>query len=112
MILQPFIENAINHGLRYKKMKGFLSIRFFIKDNSLICRIEDNGVGRKNTEKIQSKTNKGYQSQGLKITAERLLTYNKINDANIEFSINDKIQNPSDVNEEVGTIVEIRFPEN
>jgi sensor histidine kinase YesM len=104
MILQPFIENAINHGLRYKQTKGFLSIKFFIKENFLICTIEDNGVGRRNTKKIQDETSKGYNSQGLKITAERLLTYNKINDAKIEFSNN--------LNDEVGTVVEIRFPEN
>ncbi|WP_238807073.1 PAS domain S-box protein [Emticicia aquatica] len=112
MILQPFVENAINHGLRYKLTKGFLSIRFYSELGYLICKIEDNGVGRKNAERIQTKSSKGYQSQGLKITAERLLAYNKINDANIVFSVNDKIRNAEDPNAEVGTVIEIRFPEN
>ncbi len=112
MILQPFIENAINHGLRYKHQRGILSVRFYTEQGYLICKIEDDGVGRANANKIQSKTNKGYQSQGLKITTERLITYNKINDANIVFSISDKILNPKNPNDEVGTVIEIRFPEN
>jgi PAS domain S-box-containing protein len=110
MILQPFIENAINHGLRYKKEKGLLSIKFYKEPNYLICRIEDNGVGRKNVKQIQSKSSKGYQSQGLKITAERLLTYNRINEANIVFSISDKITNPTNPSDEVGTVIKIKFP--
>ena len=112
MILQPFIENAINHGLRYKHQKGLLSIKFYKELGYLICKIEDNGVGRNNAEKIQSKSSKGYKSQGLKITTERLTTYNKINDANIVFSIKDRIENPASPNDEVGTVIEIRFPEN
>jgi PAS domain S-box-containing protein len=111
MILQPFIENAINHGLRYKKQKGLLTIRFYKEHSYLICTIEDDGVGRKNAERIKGKSSKGYKSQGLKITTERLITYNKINDANIVFSIQDKIENSKDPNEEVGTLIEIRFPE-
>jgi PAS domain S-box-containing protein len=112
MILQPFVENAINHGLRYKKEKGLLSIRFYYEAHYLICKIEDDGVGRKRAEKIQAKSSKGYKSQGLKITAERLMAYNKINEANIDFSVNDKIANTTDPNAEVGTVIEIRFPEN
>ncbi len=112
MILQPFIENAINHGLRYKQQKGLLSIRFYKEVGYLICKIEDDGVGRRNAEKIQGKSSKGYKSQGLKITTERLTTYNKINDANIVFSIKDRIENPVSPNDEVGTLIEIRFPEN
>jgi hypothetical protein len=76
------------------------------------CKIENNGVGRKKAENIQSKSSKGYKSQELKITAERLMTYNKINEANIVFTMNDKITNPQSSDDEVGTIIEIKFPEN
>lgn len=112
MILQPFIENAINHGLRYKHQKGLLSIKFYKEVGYLICKIEDDGVGRNNAKKIQAKSSRGYKSQGLKITTERLMTYNKINDANIVFSIKDCIEKPDSPNDEVGTLIEIRFPEN
>lgn len=108
MILQPFIENAINHGLRYKKNKGFLLVKIFNRDNALICRVEDNGVGRKVSNEIQANSKKGYRSQGLKITAERLITYNKINNSDIEYMIDDLY--PTE--EDVGTVVEVVFPIN
>jgi hypothetical protein len=109
MILQPFVENAINHGIRYKKDKGFLKINFFYTGRYLICRMEDNGVGRKVAKQIQAKTRKGYRSQGLKITAERLMTYNKINETNIEFSVSDLYADPNHLGD-VGTLVTVKFP--
>ncbi|GEM_PF-1623625 len=111
MILQPFVENAINHGLRYKSSKGKLNINFYFSSDFLICMIEDNGVGRKNANKIQSRSKNGYQSQGLKITAERLTTYSKINGTNIIFSIDDRIKGSDNPDEEVGTVIEIKFPQ-
>jgi PAS domain S-box-containing protein len=112
MILQPFIENAINHGLRYKRKKGLLSIKFFKEKGFLICVIEDDGVGRRISANIKEKSSKGYKSQGLKITTERLMTYNKINNANIVFSIKDRLEHLVGPSEDVGTVIEIRFPEN
>lgn len=110
MILQPFIENAINHGLRYKKQKGFLKVHFYYQNQYLICRIEDNGVGRTISKSIQDRSSKGYNSQGLKITTERLLTFNKINETNISFTINDLFENSSEENVDLGTLVEVKFP--
>lgn len=110
MILQPFIENAINHGLRYKETKGNLYVNFYNQGKYLVCKIEDDGVGRERARQIQSKSSKGYKSQGLKITEERLRTFNMIGNSDIRFSINDRT--PSSENEEtdVGTLIEIRFP--
>lgn len=110
MILQPFIENAINHGLRYKKDKGLLKVIFSREGDYVVCIIEDNGVGRENVGKIQSNTKKGYKSQGLKITSERLRAYNLINESEIEFTVSDKILNPKNSNEDVGTIIKIKIP--
>ena len=57
MLLQPFVENAINHGLQLRKDgKGKVSIDFKLNRNGhLICEIVDNGVGRENAEKYSSK---------------------------------------------------------
>lgn len=110
MILQPFIENAINHGLRYKEYKGNLYLKFYNQGNFLVCRIEDDGVGRERAKQIQAKSRKGYQSQGLKITEERLRTFNMIADSDIRFSITDRIDSPNDKTIDVGTLVEIKFP--
>jgi hypothetical protein len=109
MVLQPFIENAINHGLRYKQTKGNLYVNFYNQGKYLVCKIEDDGVGRERARQIQSKSSKGYKSQGLKITEERLRTFNMIANSDIRFSINDRIQsNNKDI--DVGTLIEIKFP--
>lgn len=110
MILQPFIENAINHGLRYKETKGNLYIDFYIQGKYLVCKIQDDGVGRERSRQIQSKSRKGYTSQGLKITEERLQTFNMIADSDIRFSINDQIEAQIESNVDVGTVIEIKFP--
>lgn len=110
MILQPFVENAINHGLRYKNTKGLLTIDFFNEDGHLICKITDNGVGREMSKQLQNMPKKGYKSQGLAITYERLLTYNSINDSNIIFNIDDLYSNVE--NKEQGTVVTVKFPLN
>jgi hypothetical protein len=113
MMLQPFVENAINHGLRYSDTKGLLKITFFNDDKMLVCEIEDDGVGRERAKEIQSKSRKGYKSQGLKITEERLNTFNEINDIKIAFSIRDVLNNPeNDPNLNAGTLVRIQFPRN
>lgn len=110
MILQPFIENAINHGLRYKAEKGNLYVKFYNQGKFLVCKIEDDGVGRERAKQIQAKSRKGYQSQGLKITAERLQTFNMIADSDIRFSISDRIDAQNDKTTDVGTLIEIKFP--
>lgn len=110
MILQPFIENAINHGLRYKTTQGNLYIHFYNQGKYLVCKIEDDGVGRERARQIQAKSRKGYQSQGLKITEERLRTFNMIADSDIRFSINDRIEKNDEEEADVGTLIEIKFP--
>jgi signal transduction histidine kinase len=112
MMLQPFVENAINHGLRYSTKKGSLKIDFYNQGKHLVCRVEDTGVGRERAKQIQSKSRKGYKSQGLKIMEERLKIFNLISDSDIQFSIGDKIKNPTDPETDVGTLVEIKFPRN
>ncbi len=70
MLLQPFVENAIIHGILPKKEKGLIQIEFKTDENgALICMVEDNGIGRK-ASKFQ-KTH-GYESKAIKITEERL----------------------------------------
>ena len=70
--MQPFVENAVWHGLMHKKERGHLSVRIFAKDNVLTCIISDNGIGRKKAALLKSKSAEKYKSMGLQITAERL----------------------------------------
>jgi tetratricopeptide (TPR) repeat protein len=76
LLLEPFAENAIWHGLMHKKEKGFLSFDFCIEEKYLTCVITDNGIGRAQAELLKSKSSEKQKSMGLKITAERLSLLN------------------------------------
>jgi len=77
MLLQPYVENAIWHGLMHKHDgKGELCIRIKIKDGNIEFIIEDNGIGRAKSMTLKSKT-KTHESVGMKITANRLNIANK-----------------------------------
>jgi LytS/YehU family sensor histidine kinase len=77
MLLQPLIENAINHGLFHKKEKGILTIHFyeeFEDDNKyLICTITDNGIGIQN---YVANSTENHQSKSTKISQERIAILN------------------------------------
>jgi len=78
MIIQPFVENAIKHGLKPLEQRGKLSLKFYVKDEALICEIEDNGVGRKKSEEIQNSTIKVHQSRGVELVKQRVDILNKL----------------------------------
>ena len=79
MVLQPFVENAIWHGLQHKKepQDGQIIISVKQKEGQLICTIEDNGVGRQKAFELQQKSVWKSKSLGLKITEERLKLLSK-----------------------------------
>ncbi|MHA4843986.1 tetratricopeptide repeat-containing sensor histidine kinase [Flavitalea antarctica] len=77
LLLQPFAENAIWHGLMNKQGQGALEVGFELKTNMLCCYITDNGVGRKKAEALNSKSAEKQKSMGMQITAERLALLNK-----------------------------------
>ncbi len=72
LILQPFVENAIWHGLLHMESKGGLEIKIKRKDAILNIDIEDNGIGREQAAKIRSKSATKHKSFGLEITKSRL----------------------------------------
>lgn len=72
LILQPYVENAIWHGLMPKAEKGLLTIKFLEKQPWLYCKISDNGVGRKQADKRKQLSSSTHKSMGLEITAHRL----------------------------------------
>jgi sensor histidine kinase YesM len=76
LLLQPFVENAVWHGLMHKKENGLLTI-FFKKENDiLLCTVEDNGVGRAVAAAANSKSSQSHKSMGIKITRDRLALIN------------------------------------
>lgn len=72
MLLQPFVENAIWHGLMHKKDGGKLTIDIMEEDNTLVCTIQDNGIGRKKAAELKSKSASYKKSMGMQITENRL----------------------------------------
>lgn len=77
LLLQPFCENAIWHGLMHKEGQGMLNIEFSMKDNILHCTIADNGIGLEKSEEMKSKSAEKEKSMGLKITTDRLALLNR-----------------------------------
>jgi sensor histidine kinase YesM len=73
MIIQPFIENAIKHGIRHlTDRKGQIHVSFFAEKTYLLCTVSDNGVGRQKADENKSQT---HQSAGIQITLDRLSTH-------------------------------------
>jgi ligand-binding sensor domain-containing protein len=72
LIIQPYVENAIWHGLMHKEEKGHLMIEITEKDDLLVCKIIDNGVGRKKAADLKSKSASNHKSMGMRITADRI----------------------------------------
>lgn len=81
-ILQPFVENAINHGLASKTGKGNLWIRFKKNPETLVCEIEDDGIGR---EKASQKKKTKHNSKALQIIKERQEILKERDNYNIDF---------------------------
>ncbi len=102
MLIQPFLENAVWHGLRYRTEKGFLSLKFEKNDDSLNIFIEDNGIGIEESKKQKTEHQKSRKGRGMKNTLERIALLNDLYKQNIECKITDKKEEP-------GVFVEISF---
>ena len=108
MIIQPFVENAIRHGLCFlKERNGKLSIKFYLKGDRLYCEIDDNGIGRAQSQKLKEDTNIIYESQGMALTKQRLALVSKSSGSEYTITIVDKVNQQ---NEPGGTTVIIKFP--
>jgi Histidine kinase len=72
LIIQPYAENAIWHGLMHKEEKGLLVIALYQQEDVLYCKITDDGIGRKKAAEMKSKSANTHKSMGMRITAERI----------------------------------------
>ena len=106
MVLQPFVENAIWHGLLHKDTKGMLTITIKEDSDNLYCSIIDNGIGRDKSLTLQKEGGLKKKSMGIKITTDRLklLTRQKINEMIAIIDLKD------DNNNALGTQVNIQIP--
>lgn len=108
MILQPFCENAIKHGLLPKKADANLLLQFEVTaDNALHCIVQDNGIGRVQREKLKESSVSGHISKGIKITRNRLELVNQLRNRPAEIRITDLYD---DAGKAIGTRVDILIP--
>ncbi|MCB0642681.1 MAG: histidine kinase [Phaeodactylibacter sp.] len=85
MLLQPFVENAVNHGLSERTDgKGMIQINFQTEEERLVCIIRDNGIGR---QKATAKARKLHRSRGMKIVQEKVETLRTSGIADIQIDI-------------------------
>jgi two-component system sensor histidine kinase YesM len=104
MIIQPHLENAIWHGLRYLDAKGLLQLNVQLTNGKVVIRIEDNGIGLTKSQELKTANQKAHESRGMNNTKERIGLLNELYKKNITFQIYEKTL------PETGTIVEIVFP--
>jgi two-component system sensor histidine kinase YesM len=104
MIIQPHLENAIWHGLRYLDKKGFLSLNFEFEAEKVVVIIEDDGIGLTKSRELKTNNQKAHESRGLSNTKERISLLNELYKKNISFEIIEKGM------PQTGTIVRIVFP--
>ena len=107
MLLQPYVENAILHGLVPKNGGGILNINFFIKENFLHVIIEDNGIGRKKSAEVKSHSTRSHASMGMKITKDRLRLLSNIEKISYSVTFTDLQDTQGN---STGTRAEITWP--
>jgi len=107
LILQPYVENAIWHGLMHKEEKGHLNIQVLEKDDQLYFSIEDDGIGRQKAKELASKTATKHKSMGLRITANRIAILQKNGSTESPVTIRDLVDSNGAA---AGTEVIIKMP--
>ena len=101
MIIQPHLENAIWHGLRYLENKGMLLLNFEVLNNKIVVTIDDNGIGLQKSAELKTINQKVHQSRGMTNTKERIALLNELYKKDITFEIREKPY------PETGTVVKI-----
>ena len=104
MILQPQLENAIWHGLRYLQHKGVLKLTVKKNNKTIVVAVEDNGIGLAKSQELKTVNQKTHQSRGMSNTKERIGLLNELYKTKISLDIAEKSA------PETGTIVRICFP--
>lgn len=106
LLIQPFAENAIWHGIVNKEGSGEVLVELKKRDKYFLCIVEDNGVGRKKAKELKEQKSKTYKSLGAKITKRRLELFSSGINTNVSIKYTDLYDNTTPI----GTRVEIKMP--
>ena len=102
MLIQPHLENAIWHGLRYRETIGNLKVTFVEENNFIKVSIEDNGIGFEKSKELKTENQKVHESRGLNNVQERISLLNDLYHQQISYTI-------SNGTDGVGTLVNLYF---
>jgi ligand-binding sensor domain-containing protein len=106
MLIQPYVENAIIHGLLPKQGHGKISIHLQKQTDCILCTIEDDGIGRERSNEFKKNRVQQHKSMGMSITQERLDILNSSLNQNLNAQIMDLYENGAPA----GTKVQIMIP--
>lgn len=102
MLLQPYVENAIRHGMRFlENREGLIRISARMENDLLVCEIDDNGIGREKATELKSRMHIEYQGKGMSISKRRAALYH------IQQEVIDK---KDDAGNATGTTIIIKIP--
>ena len=107
MLIQPFIENAVWHGLRYKESMGSLWVSVDKQKNNLLVTIKDDGIGRAKSKSLKTKNQMKYKSTGLDNVSKRINLINELYHKNYRIEVADADKHAEDVGTEVKIFIPI-----
>jgi LytS/YehU family sensor histidine kinase len=107
MLIQPFVENSIGHGLMHKEGKGHIAVDLKLEDEVIVCTIEDNGIGREKAMEIKRQKEENHNSLGTTITESRIKLVNALYGQNMKVIYTDL---KDDEGKAAGTRVQITVP--
>lgn len=108
MLIQPYVENSIWHGIMHKQGEGHIRIQLTMDGKTLCCAIEDDGIGREKSQEMRrDKPASAHKSVGMSNTRERLEIINQVSDTNMSVKVIDLLAADGTSS---GTRVEIRIP--
>ena len=109
MLIQPFVENSIIHGILQNSVQGKIKISLNINksENQIICNVYDNGIGRGKSMELKMKSIQDHKSLGMAVTAERIELLNKKGKDNYSVKYFDLMDTEGN---STGTNVELKIP--
>jgi ligand-binding sensor domain-containing protein len=108
LLLQPYLENSIRHGIRYRtEGDGLIQINITKKNDGVLIQIQDNGIGRQASKKYKSEHHIQYQSRGMTINEDRIKILNKTAERRIELTVTDLYNSKEEAE---GTRVDVYLP--
>ncbi|MDB5035841.1 MAG: signal transduction histidine kinase [Chlorobi bacterium] len=107
LLIQPYAENAIRHGLAWRHDGGLLNIDICRSGDRVICSVTDNGIGRKKSRELNGLRSPDHRSRGMSVTRDRLYVLNALKGGEFGIEVTDLTDSTGHA---AGTRVDIHIP--